>query len=55
MALLENASVEAAKVAVLDGVLYIRNKGYMFTSLCEHAEQFNIMSALVLRSYLYQL
>lgn len=53
--LLRNDSVNAVKVAVLDGVLYIRGKHKMFAFLSEHREKFNIMSALVLREFLYQL
>ncbi len=54
-ALLRDASTSAAKVAVLDGVLYIRGEHKMFGFLREHREQFNIMSALVLREFLYSL
>ena len=53
--LLRNDSVNAVKVAVLDGVLYIHGKHKMFAFLSEHREKFNIMSALVLREFLYQL
>jgi len=55
LALLRNRSVRAVKVAVLDGVLYIPGNHKMFTFLSKHQDEFNIMSALVLREFLYQL
>jgi hypothetical protein len=48
------AEVSAVKIAILDGVLYIPAKNKMFTYLKEH-ETYNIMSALVLREFLYQI
>jgi len=45
----------AVKVAILDGVLYIKGNNKMHRFLVEHPEKYNIMSALVLREFLYQL
>ena len=44
---------KAIKIAILDGVLYIPHGGKMNKSL--HNKNYNIMSALVLRDFLYQL
>jgi len=52
--LVENEDVKAVTVAILDGVIYIPNKGKMYTHLDDHPEQ-HIMSALVLREFLYSL
>lgn len=41
------------KVAILDGVCYIKNQGKMFETLMAHKEQ-NILSALLLRDFIYQ-
>jgi len=46
--------VRAEKVAVLDGVLYIPSQNRMHRYLQEHPEHC-VMSALVLRDFLYQL
>lgn len=48
-------NVNAVKIAILDGVIYINSNRKMHTALLStHSEQ-NIMSALVLRDFLYQL
>lgn len=47
-------NVNAIKVAILDGVLYIEGKNKMFKSITETYRNENIMSALVLREFLYQ-
>ncbi len=47
-------TVDAVKVAVLDGVLYIPGQHKMYTYLTLHPEH-NIVSALVLREFLYAL
>jgi len=52
--LIEDKSAKAVKVAILDGVLYIKNRSAMFRYLAEH-QSANIMSALVLREFLYQI
>ncbi len=46
--------VNAVRVAILDGVLYIGNRNKMHKFLLEHKKKYNIMSALVLREFLYQ-
>ncbi len=45
----------AIKVAILDGVVYIPGDHHMYTSVCGTYAKNNIMSALVLREFLYQL
>jgi len=40
--------------AILDGVLYIKGKNKMYTNITTHYKHHNIMSALVLREFLYQ-
>ena len=52
---LEAKNVKAEKIAVLDGVLYIPGNNKMYKSITETYKNYNIMSALVLRNYLYQL
>lgn len=48
------SSVKAIKIAVLDGVLYIKGRNKMHRYLLEHPEEYNILSSLVLREFLYQ-
>ena len=52
---LETKNVKAEKIAILDGVLYIKVNNKMYKSITETYKDYNIMSALVLRNYLYQL
>lgn len=52
---IETPNVSAIKIAILDGVLYIKGKGKMYKSITETYKNHNIMSALVLRNFLYQL
>jgi len=47
--------VKAVKVAILDGVLYIKGKNKMHKLITEDYKDYNIMSALVLRDFLYQI
>ena len=42
-------------VAILDGVLYIRSRDKMYRAITEEYAEQNIMSALVLREFLYQI
>lgn len=49
------SDVKAEKIAILDGVLYIAGKNKMYKNLTDKYKDFNIMSALLLRSYLYSL
>ncbi len=53
--LLEAKNVKAVKIAILDGVLYIPNRSKMFKAITGTYKEYNIMSALVLREFLYQL
>lgn len=46
--------VKAITVAILDGVLYIEGKNKMFKDITGRLKDENIMSALVLREFLYQ-
>lgn len=41
-------------IAVLDGVLYIKGKNKMYKFITKKGKNYNIMSALVLREFLYQ-
>jgi len=47
--------VNAVTVAILDGVLYIKSKNKMYRNITKELHEYNIMSALVLRNFLYQL
>lgn len=48
-------NVNAITIAVLDGVLYIEGKNKMYRNITEELNDYNIMSALVLREFLYQI
>lgn len=52
---LETPNVKAEKIAILDGVLYIPGKNKMHKNITTLHKDYNIMSALVLREFLYQL
>jgi hypothetical protein len=52
--LLRNTRVDAVKIAILDGVLYIKGRSKMNKFLQNHPEEFNVISALLLREFLYQ-
>lgn len=52
---IEVEGVDAVKVAILDGVLYIEGKNKMFKAITEEYRNHNIMSALVFREFLYQI
>ena len=45
----------AIKIAILDGVLYIKGKNKMYKGITEEYKDYNIMSALVLREFLFSL
>ncbi len=47
--------VRAIPVAILDGVLYIKGSNKMYKDITGRHKKENIMSALVLREFLYQL
>ena len=48
------SGLDVIPIAILDGVLYLRNNGKMYDYLRRHQKD-NIMSALVLREFLYSL
>jgi len=47
--------VQAITLAILDGVLYIKGENKMYKDITGRYKEENIMSALVLREFLYQL
>ncbi len=47
--------VKAIKIAILDGVLYIKGNNKMYKSITTTYKDYNIMSALVLREFLYSI
>ena len=55
IATIKAKNVKAIKVAILDGVLYIKGKNKMYKDITGKLKEGNIMSALVLREFLYQL
>lgn len=52
---IESKDVKAIKIAILDGVLFIQGRNKMYKSITETYKNYNIMSSLVLREFLYQL
>ncbi|MEK7609719.1 MAG: restriction endonuclease [Patescibacteria group bacterium] len=48
-------NVNAIKVAILDGVLYIKGNNKMYRDITTTLKKENIMSSLVLREFLYQI
>lgn len=48
-------NVKAVKVAILDGVLYIKGNNKMYKNITTKYKELNIMSSLVLREFLYQI
>lgn len=52
---IEERNVKAVQIAILDGVLYIPNNSKMYKYVSNDYMEHNIMSALVLREFLYQL
>lgn len=52
---IEAEGVDAVKIAILDGVLYIKGNNKMFKNITSKHQEHNIMSALVLREFLFQL
>ena len=55
IATIKAKNVKAIKIAILDGVLYIKGKNKMYKDITGKLKKENIMSALVLREFLYQL
>lgn len=52
---IEVKGVRAIKVAILDGVVYIKGNNKMYRYITTTYKDYNIMSALVLREFLYHL
>lgn len=55
MSTIQTSGVSAVKIAILDGVLFMKGKNKMFKAITEKYKEQNILSALVLREFLYQL
>lgn len=54
IATIKAKNVRAIKVAILDNVIYIKGKNKMYKEVAGKLKNENIMSALVLREFLYQ-
>ncbi|MDR2601977.1 MAG: hypothetical protein LBC53_05945 [Spirochaetaceae bacterium] len=55
MSTITDSSVRAITVAILDGVLYIKTNNKMYRDITTTYSNCNIMSALVLREFLYSI
>jgi len=55
IATIQAKNVKAIKVAVLDGVLYIKGNNKMYKDITTRLKDENIMSSLVFREFLYQI
>jgi len=55
IATIMSQGVQAIKVAILDGVLYIEGDNKMYRDITTTLKDENIMSSLVLREFLYQI
>src|SRR3989339_1950259 len=55
IATIKAKNVKATTIAILDGVLYIEGKNKMYKDITGKLKKENIMSALVLREFLYQI
>ncbi len=55
MSTIKTEGVKAVKIAILDGVLYIKGNNKLYKSITTTYKDYNIMSALVLREFLYSL
>lgn len=52
---IEDTNINAIRLAILDGVLYIQGSSKMYKYISNPYRDYNIMSALLLREFLYQL
>ena len=52
---IQSEGVKAVKIAILDGVLYINGNNKMYKDITTTYADYNVMSALVLREFLFQL
>lgn len=55
ISLIQSKGVKAIKIAILDGVIYIKGNNKMYKDITTKYKDLNIMSSLVLREFLYQL
>lgn len=55
MSTITTPNVDAIKIAILDGVCYLKGQNKMFKTITEAYANENILSALVLRDFLYSL
>ena len=55
IATIKTPNLKATPIAIFDGVLYIKGKNKMYREITTRYADDNIMSALVLREFLYQL
>jgi hypothetical protein len=55
LSLLKNSTVNAMKVAIYDGVLYIKGRSNFHTFLTTDPHEYNILSSLLLRDFLYSI
>jgi len=53
--LLKDQSARAIKIAIADGVLFIKGRSKMYKFVTENKEQYTILSSLVLKEFLHQL
>lgn len=53
--LLHSDEIDAVKIAILDGVVYIKGNNKMYKDVTTKYKELNVMSSLVLREFLYQL
>lgn len=53
--LLTNRRIRAITIAILDGVLYIKGNNKMYKYLKNHRKEYNILSSLVLREFLFHI
>ncbi len=51
----QSKGVKAIKIAILDGVLYIKGNNKMYKNITTKYKELNILSSLVLREFLYQI
>ena len=49
------SNAKAEKIAILDGVLYIKGNNKMYKNITEKYTDLNIMSALLLKNFLYSI
>lgn len=55
IATLEAKDTNAIRIAILDGVLYLKSNSKMHKFITNPYKEYNVMSALVLREFVYQL